>query len=69
MGNQEMKLDDLGMHTIEKQTLKGLLDIELCIENDQSEANGKCIVGCVALEKQANSIESSIVSLLRGWWW
>ncbi len=35
------------MRTVEEQTLEGLFDIELCVEDDEAEGDRECVIcGC-----------------------
>ena len=57
----ERRRDD----TIEQETLESLLDVELCVENNESERNGESVVACMRLEKVADGDDGGIVSVLR----
>jgi len=49
--------------TIQEETLEGLLDIELCVEDDEAEGDRECIVAGVALEKVADGVDVGIVDV------
>lgn len=53
-------------NTIEKKTLEGFLDIELCVEHDEPETDRKGIIGGVTLEERANGGKSGVVGVLGG---
>ena len=47
--------------TIEQQTLEGLLYVELCVEDDEPEADGEGVVAGAALEEAADGAEGGVV--------
>lgn len=51
-------------HAIKEQALKGLLDVELCIEDDEAEGDGEGVVGGMKLEKGADGVEGSVVGVV-----
>lgn len=59
----------MGWRTIEEETLEGLLYVELCVEDDESEADWECVVAGASFEKDADGIQGCVVGLLREYWW
>lgn len=59
--------EDAGrIRTIEKETLESLFYIQLCVEDDEAEADGEGIVGGVALEEGADCGEGGVMGVLGG---
>ena len=56
-----------GERTVQEETLEGLHDVELCVEDDQPEADWECVVTRVALEEVADGVEACIVDLEGIW--
>ena len=50
--------------TVEKETLEGFLDLELCVEDDKPEGDGEDVVAGSALEVVSEHVERIIVALL-----
>jgi len=50
--------------TVEKETLEGFLDFELCIEDDEPEGDGEDIVTRSASEVVSQRVERTVVALL-----
>jgi hypothetical protein len=51
---------------VHEETGKGLLDTELCVEDDESEADGEGIVAGAALEKLADGGEGGFMCIVVG---
>jgi len=54
----------MGWRTVEKEALEGLLYVELCVEDDQPEADGESVVAGAAFEEAADGIQGGVVGLL-----
>lgn len=52
------------VRTIEEETLEGLFHVELCVEDDEPEADWKCVVASATLEKVSDGIEGVVVRFL-----
>jgi hypothetical protein len=53
-GQVETQSDIARKPTIEKKTLKSFLYLQLRIEDDNTKADGKGVIGCTTSEKSAN---------------
>jgi hypothetical protein len=42
------------MPTVKEQALESFLDLQLGIEDDETKADGECIVGCATSEESAD---------------
>lgn len=54
-----------GERTIEKKALQSLFDVQLCVEYDQPEADGKCVVAGASFEDVADGEQGSIMGFPR----
>lgn len=52
------------MRTIEKKALQSFLDVQLCVQHDKPEADGKCVVAGASFEDVTDGIQGCIVGFL-----
>lgn len=50
--------------TVEKKTLEGFLDFELCVEHDEPEGDGEDVVTRSAFQIGSERVERIVVALL-----
>ena len=64
--DEKRKRQERRTNTVEKETLKSLLDGELCIEDDEPERDGEGVVAGVATEKAADGGDGEVVEVVGG---